>query len=92
MRGVSANVMMGQMGVFGTGSFQVVLDIDQMKNMEDVEVSTKDTSREIDKMFGAVSDPTDACSLNNVVIRNNLETLQSHNTNTCEDDGYDAGF
>ena len=92
MRGVSANVMMGQMGVFGTGSFQVVLDMDQMKNMEDVEVSTKNDRQDIEKMFGAIADPTDACSLNKLVIRNNLETLNSHNTNTCDDDGYDAGF
>jgi DNA-directed RNA polymerase II subunit RPB1 len=92
MRGVSANVMMGQMGVFGTGSFQVVLDMDQMKNMEDVEVSTKNNRQDIEKMFGAIADPTDACSLNKLVIRNNLETLHSHNTNTCDDDGYDAGF
>jgi len=92
MRGVSSNVMMGQMGVFGTGSFQLVLDMDQMKNMEDVEVSNKNNKQEIDRMFGAIEDETDACSKNNVVIRNNLETIKSTNTTMCDDDGYDAGF
>lgn len=93
MRGVSANVMMGQMGVFGTGSFQLVLDMDKMKEMDDVEVNTKDTRQEIERIFGAIEDSTSACSKNNVVIRNNLETIKSHNTPACnEDDGYDAGF
>ena len=45
MRGVSANVMMGQMGVFGTGAFQVVLDMEQMKNMPTVEVTKKDNNK-----------------------------------------------
>ena len=36
MRGVSANVMMGQMGVFGTGSFQVVLDMDLLGNLDEL--------------------------------------------------------
>ena len=92
MRGVSANVMMGQMGVFGTGSFQVILDMDQMKNLDSVEVSTKNARQDVEKMLVALADPTDACSVNNLVIRNNIETLGSHNTNTCDDDGYDAGF
>lgn len=92
MRGVSANVMMGQMGIFGTGSFQVILDMDQMKNLNSVEVSTKNARPDVEKMLVALADPTDACSVNNLVIRNNIETLGSHNTNTCDDDGYDAGF
>ena len=92
MRGVSANVMMGQMGVFGTGSFQVVLDMDQMKNLEALDVSTKNTRQEVEKTLCAASDPTDACSVNNIVIRNSIETLKTHNTNACDDDGYDAGF
>jgi len=92
MRGVSANVMMGQMGVFGTGSFQVVLDMDQMKNLEALDVSTKNSRQEVEKTLCAASDPTDACSLNNIVIRNSIETLKTHNTNACDDDGYDAGF
>jgi len=45
-----------------------------------------------DRMFGAIEDETDACSKNNVVIRNNLETIKSTNTTMCDDDGYDAGF
>jgi len=92
MRGVSANVMMGQMGVFGTGSFQLVLDMEQMKNLDDVEVNMKTNNQEIESLFGSIEDQTDACSKNNLIIRNNLETIKSNNTTICEDDGYDAGF
>ncbi len=34
MRGVSANVMCGQEGYFGTNMFQVVVDLDKMRNVE----------------------------------------------------------
>ena len=34
LRGVSANVMCGQEGLFGTSSFQVVLDIEEMQKLE----------------------------------------------------------
>jgi len=90
MRGVSANVMMGQMGVFGTGSFQVLLDMEQMKNLPDVEMKTKD-NKEIDQMFGSIEDSTEMCSKNNVTIKNNLDAIKNSDMGVC-DDGYDAGF
>ena len=91
MRGVSANVMMGQMGVFGTGAFQVVLDMEQMKNMPDVEVTKKDNNKEIEKMFGTLEDSSDICSKNNITIQNNLDAIKNSDMGVC-DDGYDAGF
>jgi DNA-directed RNA polymerase II subunit RPB1 len=91
MRGVSANVMMGQMGVFGTGSFQVVLDMEQMKNMPTVEVTKKDSNKEIEKMFGSLEDSSEVCSKNNVTIKNNLDAIKNSDMGVC-DDGYDAGF
>ena len=91
MRGVSANVMMGQMGVFGTGSFQVLLDIEQMKNIPTVDLLKKDTNKEIEKMFGSLEDNSDICSKNNITIRNNLDAIKKSNMDVC-DDGYDAGF
>ena len=91
MRGVSANVMMGQMGVFGTGSFQVLLDMEQMKNIPTVDLLKKDTNKEIEKMFGSLEDNSDICSKNNITIRNNLDAIKKSNMDVC-DDGYDAGF
>jgi DNA-directed RNA polymerase II subunit RPB1 len=36
MRGVSANIMCGQEGLYGTNLFQVVLDLDEMRKLNDV--------------------------------------------------------
>jgi len=91
MRGVSANVMMGQMGVFGTGAFQVVLDMEQMKNMPTVDVTKKDNNKEIEKMFGSLEDSSESCSKNSVTIKNNLDAIKKNDMGVC-DDGYDAGF
>ena len=35
MRGVSANVMCGQEGYFGTNSFQVLVDIDKVISLQE---------------------------------------------------------
>jgi DNA-directed RNA polymerase II subunit RPB1 len=92
MRGVSANVMMGQMGVFGTGSFQLVLDMDKMRNMDDHEVDTTDTKQEIEKLFGKLEDKSDICSKSNIQINNNLSAIKPVDNDECTDDNYDVGF
>jgi len=92
MRGVSANVMMGQMGVFGTGSFQLVLDMDAMKKVEANDVDTKDSNKEIDRMFGNLEDKTDICSKANIEITNNLSAIKKQDMGNCSNDGYDIGF
>jgi DNA-directed RNA polymerase II subunit RPB1 len=38
LRGVSANVMCGQEGMFGTNAFQVVLDLNEMRKLDEGEV------------------------------------------------------
>ena len=37
MKGVSANVMCGQEGYFGTSAFDVILDMDYINNKEDID-------------------------------------------------------
>jgi len=92
MRGVSANVMMGQMGVFGTGCFQLVLDMEKLRDLEDQEVDTTDESKEIEKMFGKIDDRTDICSKNKIEINNNLSAIKQVDNEECNDDNYDIGF
>jgi len=82
---------MGQMGVFGTGCFQVVLDMEQMKNLPTVDVTKKDNNKEIEKMFGSLEDSSEVCSKTNVTIQNNLDAIKNSDMGVC-DDGYDAGF
>jgi DNA-directed RNA polymerase II subunit RPB1 len=91
MRGVSANVMMGQTGNYGTGMFNVVLDIDAMKNMDSKSVNAKNQTQEINDMFGGLEDNTDVCAKNNIEINNNLSTIKQKETDDCNDD-YDIGF
>ena len=90
MRGVSANVMMGQMGIFGTGSCQLVLDIDKMKDLQVQTASRRTNEDEINGMFN-LEDKTDVCSRENIEIKNTVNVIQGDNTNNCDDD-YDAGF
>jgi len=92
MRGVSASVMMGQHGYFGTGAFGLVLDMKELQELDSVEINRKDTRKEIERMFGALEEPTDICSKSNIEIRNNLAAIKKEEMSICEDDGYDAGF
>jgi DNA-directed RNA polymerase II subunit RPB1 len=92
MRGVSANVMMGQMGVFGTGCFKLILDMDKMKKQDDSEVDMRNEQEEIEKEFGLIEDKSDACSKTNIEIQNNLTAFKYTNANESTDDNYDIGF
>ena len=91
MRGVSASVMMGQHGYFGTGAFNLTLDMKAMETQEDVEVDIKDNATEIEKMFGFMEDKTDICSKNNIEIVNNIAAIKQEDVG-CVDDDYDMGF
>jgi DNA-directed RNA polymerase II subunit RPB1 len=91
MRGVSASVMMGQHGLFGTGSFNLVLDMKEMENMEDSEIDMTDKNREIERLFGGLEDRSDVCAKNNIIIQNNLAAIKQTELEGCDDD-YDIGF
>ena len=71
MRGVSANVMCGQEGYYGTSAFQVYLDLEQMKeNIADIGID--DSQKEIDDLFGEQPDPNNDCSEEKIKIENNI--------------------
>jgi len=86
MRGVSANVMCGQEGLFGTNAFQVVLDLEEMRKLEEVvleEQVSAETS--IEKMFGDVENPDDPCSTNKLMIQNNVAAIKTRNLGSDND-------
>jgi len=90
-RGVSANVMCGQEGFFGTSCFQVVLDVDEMQKLEAVsEYRPVDVDEEIEKAFGIVENPDDPCGVNKISIQNNVITIQSQDMGN--DNDYNPGF
>jgi DNA-directed RNA polymerase II subunit RPB1 len=79
MRGISANVMCGQEGLFGTASFQVVLDLNEMVNLEEkykYDYENKETLIE-NGLFGNLEDENDSCSTKNLTIENNVVNIQS---------------
>jgi DNA-directed RNA polymerase II subunit RPB1 len=90
-RGVSANVMCGQEGYFGTAAFQVVLDIEEMQKLEaSSEYKYVNTEEEIEKFFGDVDNPDDPCGANKINIQNNVITIKAENMGN--DNDYNPGF
>jgi DNA-directed RNA polymerase II subunit RPB1 len=91
LKGVSANVMCGQEGFFGTAAFQVVLDIEEMQKLEaSSEYKYINVDEEIEKFFGDAENPNDPCGLNKITIQNNVITIKS--TNMGDDNSYNPGF
>ena len=92
LRGISANIMCGQEGMFGTSSFQVYLDIEQMQKMEEDSKYQPpiDVNEEIDKFFGEVEKPDDECAPNKLAIQNNVVTIKQ--TDMGGDNDYNPGF
>ena len=91
LRGVSANVMCGQEGFFGTGCFQVVLDIEEMQKLEAAsEYKPMNIEDEIDKFFGNVENPEDPCGINKISIQNNVVTIKEEDMG--KDNDYNPGF
>ena len=94
MRGVSASVMCGQHGYYGTSAFQLVLDMKEMEKLDGERVVAQNAADEIEKAFGLSSEKGDICSKSNIQIVNNIGNIKSgHDAVVCDqDDGYDAGF
>ena len=90
MRGVSANVMCGQFGYYGTSAFQLVLDMNEMMTLDNAIISER---KDIETEFGlTVEKGDDMCSKMNLQIHNNVANLKTvRETGVCSDD-YDAGF
>ena len=79
MRGISANVMCGQEGLFGTASFQVVLDLNEMIKLDEkYRYEYEDKNDLIDKgLFNGFEDEKDACSTKNLTIEDNIVNIHT---------------
>ena len=89
MRGVSANVMCGQPGYYGTNSFGLVLDMKALEKMNDVDITRGDINTQIDDMFGKLDTMDENCTLKNIRVDNNIQNLRATDMGTCGDDGYE---
>jgi DNA-directed RNA polymerase II subunit RPB1 len=90
MRGVSANVMCGQYGYYGTNSFNIVLDMKDMVKLQEAKIETTNVNAEIEKQFGFTEQSTE-CAMNDIMIRNNISAIKEENIEICNDN-YDIGF
>ena len=89
MRGVSANVLTGQYGCYGTSAFQLVLDINAFTNTESV-INNGEKYDLFNKLNVHQSDG-ELCSVKNIGIVNNISKIKETSYNLC-DDSYDLGF
>jgi len=81
MRGISANVMCGQEGLFGTASFQIVLDINEMINLDEkykYEYEDKEKLIE-DGLFEGLGEEPDKCSKETLQILTNVSHIKTEN-------------
>ena len=92
MRGISANVMCGQEGYYGTSSFQVMLDLPQMiAKMEDVAFQAQNEQAEIAEAMGSAAADTSACAFEKLTIESNVGSIQKVDLGQGVDN-YNVGF
>ena len=91
MKGISANVMMGQEGFYGTSVFQVVLDLDEMMKLEEnMKYEQTEDEKMIEEAFGEIEEPGDSCSTKNMMVQNNVVSIKF--SDMGGDNDYNPGF
>jgi len=86
MRGVSANVMCGQQGNYGTSAFQLVLDLKEMGKLGS---KTIEFAKSLEEQFGMES-KDDVCAIDNIKQSNNIKTIKA--VDMGDDNDYNPGF
>jgi DNA-directed RNA polymerase beta' subunit len=87
MRGISANVMVGQEGLYGTSAFQVVLDIEEMKKLTvESEYKFVDEAAEIAQLLEHPNKEETTLKIQNDIV--NIKVVDTGK----DDEEYDAGF
>jgi DNA-directed RNA polymerase II subunit RPB1 len=87
IRGVSANVMLGQQGKFGTGMPSVIIDAEALAKMADAK---EKITVDIESAFG-VENAADQCSRRALETTVNPDAIPATSTGAVPDD-YDLGF
>ena len=90
MRGVSANVMCGQEGYFGTSAFQLVLDMDKLHNIETDEYEDNENDEDVIQKKLDYGNIIEKCSIQNIEIKNVVSTITA--TDMGQIDDYEANF
>jgi DNA-directed RNA polymerase beta' subunit/intein/homing endonuclease len=85
MRGVSANVMCGQAGFYGTNAFSLLLDMKAIMQLEEAQLKEEDQNRGINFITNGEDMDTDA-NLAKIDIENNVKNIQSVDIGKMDDD------
>ena len=75
MRGVSANVMCGQEGYFGTSAFTCILDIAALSEIKAETQVLIDSEKIIEDAFIGLNKSTNPCSISSLTIPNNIQDI-----------------
>ena len=88
MRGISANVMCGQEGLFGTAAFQVVLDINEMISLDEkYKYEYKSVEEQIEsQLFTGLETTDEPCSVKNLTINTNISNIQMTEMGVIDDE------
>jgi DNA-directed RNA polymerase II subunit RPB1 len=78
VRGVSANIMMGQLGFFGTNAFELLFDTEQLKNLKAIENNTAtndDEPNPFSELLPQNTKTSPECEKTNINIVNGIHKL-----------------
>jgi DNA-directed RNA polymerase II subunit RPB1 len=92
MKGVSANIMCGQQGYYGTNCFKVLVDNDFLISIKPQEPSThnEDESDEQELLNQISSETPNECSTNSLLIESSVASIKNINNGTSND--YELDF
>ena len=93
MKGVSANIMCGQQGYYGTNCFKVLVDNDFLTSIKPQTTSTQPDDKESDAqaLFNQISsETTNECSTNSLLIESGVASIKNVNNGSSSD--YELDF
>jgi DNA-directed RNA polymerase beta' subunit len=86
MRGVSANVMCGQAGYYGTNAFGLLLDMKAIEETEDADVEIVNLRENIDASFAELLEKDDKCKMEKIAVDNNVSNLAAMECGNYDDE------
>jgi DNA-directed RNA polymerase II subunit RPB1 len=89
MRGVSANVMCGQEGFFGTNAFDVILDFNKINEFNNNGLNNIDENELIENTLNNIN-INNICSVNNLKVDCNIDNIIGNDLGEIDDYNNDA--
>ena len=86
MTGVSSNIMCGQEGYYGTGSFQIMLNMEEINKLDNAELEEKVNISDFLQV-----NKDEPCSKQNIVMNTSTEYIQGKYSGDISTE-YDPGF